>query len=213
MKKRIILSAIVCFTLSSFLCKAQEVTATEASSEKTYNNGIYINPGPFFANTFQFGYERIFNNKNNKTGLLISPRITYRENSSLLLWGIGSDLQYRVYLSGPNAAAYFSPFFTGDYIESKDYYSCYYCWPPYYDTTTYITRSFAGGVLFGLKVIIAKRFLLDIYAGGGLRISNTPSSTSYYPGIIIRRGGYNGVFGPGYSGIMLKAGVQFGINF
>lgn len=176
-------------TLCLFLPWCNLLFAQETEKEATgivYKNSIYTNIGPFFFGTFQMGYERIFNN----IGLLISPRITYKKSgsSSLSTWGVGGEFQYRIYLSGPKTAAYFSPFLTGDYLE---------------DYGRKVT-SFGGGALFGLRVAIAKRFLLDMYAGGGLRIS----APSY---------GYidtdNGLFGPGYSGIMLKAGVQFGINF
>lgn len=175
-------------------------------ADLVYNKNFYLNMGQFFANTFQVGFEKALSNTN---GLLISPRIMYRSDNDPEDYTIGGggELQFRIYLMEGDKRIHFSPYFSYDYLEDRNTQYLYTSYPSYvYDTvkTVKIISTFATGVVFGIKVMSGK-FAVDMYTGGGIRYSKINNNQSFSLG--------SAVYGPGYSGIMLKGGVQVGINF
>ena len=55
------------------------------------------------------------------------------------------------------------------------------------------------GVITGFNIVMAKRFHLNIYVGGGIRTSDGNDAET--------------IFDVDYRGIVPRAGLNFGINF
>ena len=179
---------------------------SKAISGKNY---FYFAPADLFFNTLQIGYERKLNNSNT---LAFSGGIElYRKNNYYPRLGTNFGFQYRVnllynkenvstVLKGHSTFAYFAPFLHYRYTEitdervMSDIVSL--------RTTSNIYTTF-GGFGFGARFsALENRFCLNIFAGGGLRVSRTEGSKKY-----------DGFFEPGYTGIAPKVEMQIGIAF
>ena len=212
------------------LCLALFHNSFAQEEPQPHKNSFHLSFLPLIVNTFQVGYERQIG----KNSILLSPRFIYKDNVSTSsgikygydATGVGGELQYRISLGGnsvPNkddgkalrqTDFYFAPFATTDFISTKNYsveqvldstngYMSFY-----HDeqvTTGNSINSYSGGVLFGMKLFLNSRLFVDGYGGAGFRKSYGNRSYNIY-------GGGN-LFGVGYSGILLKGGIQVGFTF
>ncbi len=227
MKFKIISLLFGSFILISNSLQAQSTTGGTSLSESK-NNTFKIGPTNLFANTILLGYERSLSPRASVQlfgGFTLNqPKNGYYEEVK----GFSGELQIRYYLKpSKNLNGFFvAPFFKYESLtftnlnltkmENNYGYNNY----PYNTGTTSpvtITKDEAnrtyynGGIIFGYQLIIANVFVIDAYAGGGMKYTEKtggyPQSGSDDFGSFIR---YNQLF---ETGIAPKIGVRIGTYF
>lgn len=198
MKK--IITAIFC--LASISAFSQNV---ENDKNEDYKSIIKFSPLQFVFNTFQLGWEMM----DGKSGsFVINGGVCYVDNESRYKEGYIGEFQYRMYVLRKETSAantlhnlYLGPYINFKHftIEQKYYYDPYYPpYGPYYDKETFNAYNF--GVLAGINNVVAKRFHIDIFIGGGLRTSDSNMND-------------NDILEEGYKGIAPRVGIELGVNF
>jgi hypothetical protein len=192
------------FCIIFFTATAQD---KKQESSTGYKSILKFSPLKFLFSTFQLGYEM----SDGKSGsFVINAGVSYQDNNSRYKEGYIGEFQYRIYplrteTSAENTMHYL---YLGPYLSFKHYviedYNYYY--DPYdpYNNGTYTQRdvfnAYNFGVLTGFNFVIAKRFHIDYFIGGGLRTSDS----NYNDGSIIEEG---------YKGIAPRVGFELGVNF
>jgi hypothetical protein len=194
------------FVLCFFALTA--VTVRSQDIPPGFRNTFYLAPLHLFVNTFQVSYERE-NSKGNS--LLTIANGHFRKDNGSTESGFGMELQYRASLYQNNTEkrrikGYFGPFLQGAHSTE---YNRYYYEPVYYYNMVYTNirhytsiTTLGGGAVFGLKISLQK-FIIDLYAGGGIKYPVINNSERYS----------NNIFDKNYAGVFPKLGVQFGIAF
>lgn len=193
---------IAFFCILCIAAKAQ----TNKESDDNYKSIIKFSPLQFMFNTFQLGYEML----DGKSGSFqINAGICYVDNNEKYKEGYIGEFQYRLYIlrtetSTANALhnLYLGPFinFKHYIIDHKYYYDPYYYNPP---DASYLHEEFNAynfGVIAGINNVVAKRFHIDFYIGGGLRTSDSDSNDS-------------DILEEGFKGIAPRFGFELGVNF
>jgi hypothetical protein len=203
-----VLLCISCFTSSG-----QSANENELVLPKTV---FKISPLHFFNSTFQFGTE-LFNTTQSRS---LNIDIGVRSNSQLYddVKGISAEIGYRKYVKPMTLRTrksrqfyqgiYYNFFVRGSYFEG---FKEDYVYDPFSGGGTYVShkltaRSIGPGFYMGLQKTIWEVVLMDIYVGGGIKISDiNPSDRGdfYYD---------DDLFDPGYEGIFPKIGIKFGIG-
>ena len=208
--------------------QAQSTTGV-TSVPVSKNNTFKIGPTNLFANTILLGYERSLSPRASVQlfgGFTLNqPKNGYYEEVK----GFSGELQIRYYLKpSKNLNGFFvAPFFKYESLtftnldltkmDNNYGYNNY----PYNNTGTTspvtITKDEAnrtyynGGIIFGYQLIISNVFVIDAYAGGGMKYTEKgggyPESGSDDFGSFIR---YNQLF---ETGIAPKIGVRIGTYF
>ncbi|MBL4654970.1 MAG: hypothetical protein JKY33_04010 [Bacteroidia bacterium] len=187
-------------------------------------NYFYFDPFQVFGGVFQIGYEKDAGNVS--FALLISGILRERSWNDAYRAGLGGEFQVRFHQynyvklkkidpekASYNHIVYFAPFFkyqnVNDRYTETDWVDCSTPanpWGNWCEITiehNNLVTSYAGGIIFGMKMILMKKMVLDFYAGGGLKISTVVGDLN----------DYNGLWSLGYSGVMPKLGFQLGANF
>lgn len=196
---RKIFIAVLC--MITFTLSAQD----KKDKGDNYKSIIKFSPLQFLFGTFQLGYEIL----DTKTGSFqFNAGVCYVDNESKYKEGYIGEFQYRLYIlrnetSDANSLhnLYLGPYinFKHFIIEHKYYYDPYYYTPDQY----YIHESFNAynfGILTGINSVIAKRFHIDFYIGGGLRTSDSNANK-------------DNIMEEGYKGIAPRFGFELGVNF
>lgn len=203
---------IVTLCLMATVAKTQ-VTAT-SNTDKKFANSIMFSVTDFFNSTFQAGYERRLCPG---SGLFIDAAVSYRNNNGQRTEGYKGEIRFKYYVYSAEKeksaqSICFAPYFQYKYTEQiPDYYIMEYdMYPPvyYYPVKSYY-NSFAGGVLFGVNFVVAKKIVIDAYLGGGIKRTygahmKDYSNYAYYN---------NSIWDAGYNGIAPKAGIDVGFRF
>ncbi|MBL4654971.1 MAG: hypothetical protein JKY33_04015 [Bacteroidia bacterium] len=212
MKKHLLLLSLF-FAFSFSNGTAQEYEQVESLNE--YKNHFYFNPFVVFAGTFQVGFEHNFNTGSIMLvagGILADNDWTYKE-------GFNSELHYKfeIYnyqkslnkIKGHpryNIVYYMAPHI--QFKKQKIICEDNWWWGGNSETHDATASTYAGGVMFGTKVIMFQKLTMDIYAGGAIKYTDTvgddPGDFNCFTG---------GIFSPFYTGVTPKMGLQFGINF
>lgn len=175
---------------------------------------IKIAPLHFFTNTFQFGTE-LFNNSHSRS---FNLDIGLKTSSSEFDDASGYSLEagYRKYVKpmtyregkgdGFHQGIYYNFYLQGGYFQGSGYYSNFFdqIAEDYDVKITY----FSPGFYLGLQRTLWEVIFLDVYIGGGFKISNIDHTSSYLDRDDLD---YN-VFEAGYEGIYPKLGVKLGIG-
>ncbi|MBL4715182.1 MAG: hypothetical protein COC01_01705 [Bacteroidetes bacterium] len=185
-------------------------------------NHFYFDPFQVFGGVFQVGYEKDADNVS--FTLFVSGILRERSWNNAYRAGLGGEIQVRFHQynfvkikkidpqkATYNHIVYFAPFFKYQNVNDKYTETEWVPDPnnPWGGGNQVIVEhnnlvtSYAGGIIFGMKMILMKKMVLDFYAGGGLKISD----------VIGDLNAYNGLWSLGYSGVMPKLGFQLGANF
>ncbi len=214
----------------SMLASACLLTLSMANAQTTNpvkSNTFKFGPTNLFANTILLGYERAITNKASiqvfGSFTLNQPKNGYYEE----IKGYSGEVQVRYYLKpSKNLNGFFvAPFFKYEDLRFKNldvnkinnnYYSNVY--DP--NTGMYInpvkvtmdeaySTYYNGGLVFGYQLIIADVFVLDLYAGGGMKYTqkNYPTAGTENFSAYMR---YNQLF---QTGIAPKIGFRIGTYF
>lgn len=202
--KKIFLLPFVCIVFLPLLGAAQENAPVVMN-----RNFFYVSPVDLFLNTLELGYERVLPSKN---CLYVAGayRLSKKDNYYDHMGG-GGELQYRVNLHYKDQGAmtgrrnfstfaYFAPYLNYRYEQITYAISGY----GLSQTTSYSAiNSGFGGVGFGFRLMSnGSRFCLNLFAGGGLRMSDVNG---------VRK--YDDFLQAGYTGIAPKVSFQLGIGF
>ena len=200
-------------------------TQSDEAIKPEYTSTLKVSPIQFGSSYFEISYEKFFSN--NKRSIHISPMIMLKQNSYEEFKGIQLELQYRLYLKQLNKEEnatwvfsdidLYSGFYANGLTYTENYNMGYYEYDPITMREEYKDGNFdkdinggEGGVFVGLQFTLAKRIVIDVLAGGGIRYSDVvdeyvPPENQYY---------YNdyGVFDLEYLGVKPKLNIQIGIT-
>ena len=167
------------------------------SSDKSNNNGL-----------------NLFGTNNNNT----STPTASKDKAS----GGFAELMVKVYfLKGKSVMSglYFAPY--GRYGQNSfeinrsitpynnNYYNNPYPTPIQYPAFKYTIESYEGGAVFGYQLIAGNAFVLDMYLGGGLKVSNNSSPLFYQKS----DRSFSILESQDYTGIRPKVGFRIGFAF
>lgn len=192
--------------LTFFLAAATAVKAQDVKLKR--NNSFYLGLTDIYFNTIQLGFEHKLANHNTvvfQPGLKLSKKEEYYNRL-----GVNGELQYRINLLYDKEAAskivrkystfpYFAPFLQYRYEELRDKATIgdAVSYQP-----SYVHSGFAG-ILFGFRLTaMENRFCMNVYGGGGLKVSDTKGAKKYDDFLEV-----------GYTGLTPKLGIQVGIVF
>ena len=196
------LKLILILSFSCLFASAQD----QAVKQDAFRNIFKISPLSFFSSTFQVSYERL---TGSDKSLNFSAALTYKDSENEAVTGYRGEFQFRYFIlqhETPRAKRklYFAPFIFDQYTDVTEHGYYYY---PYQGPGdySYKVNSFAAGVVGGVNWTFAKRFVMDIFVGGGVRTSNAKNINTYY---------YNdGLMGYAYKGIFPRVGFDLGFTF
>ena len=195
---------IIFLCLTSYSLNAQDNTKKENPG---YKNMFKFSVTNFFDNTFQISYERM---TCDNSALMISGGLSYKDNGGEPMQGYKGELQYKYFVytrekENSGGSIYFAPYFLYKYTEKENYYHTEFA--PYNYQILYYFNSFSGGILFGKNFTIAKKLVIELYVGGGIKRTfgaHLKDNVSYY--------NYD-IWDPGYNGITPKVGIDVGFKF
>lgn len=204
----------------SLSSQALDNSATETPKFNTFK----FCPTNLFANTILLGYERFITSK---TSLQLFGSFTLNKPSNNdkaynLVKGFSGEIQCRIYLKpSKNLNGFFvSPFFKYEELnfEKVDIYNNNYdpysnngmYYPPVIATMDAKSLYYHGGLIFGYQLIISNVFVLDFYAGGGMKYTESNYPTDNRNNNFVNYGRYNQIFN---TGIAPKIGFRIGTYF
>jgi hypothetical protein len=200
---------IICFCFTAMLAKSQDSTrfivADPDAPTADYRFIIKFSPVEFLFSRFQMGFEH---NTGPIGSFQINAALTYVDNQNKYKEGYMGEFQFRSYVlgrqadnHGPLNNLYVAPFANYKHFTIKDWNTIYDYWGyPTSGVTTDNFNAFGLGLIAGLNTIIANRFHLDIYVGGGIRVSDSKYNDS-------------NITQEGYKGIAPRFGLDVGVNF
>lgn len=209
MDKNVIMKNIFILPLTLLCMLLQKPATAQAAEPGAPRNYFYFGPVDLLFNTLQVGYERRLGNSNTiafSGGLELS-----RVNNYYARMGGNGSFQYRVnllynketvstLLARHSAFAYFAPFIHYRYSELRDELRAE--GGGTHLAASYIHSAF-GGFGFGTRFsALSNRFCLNVFAGGGLKVSSARGEKAY-----------DSFLQPGYTGIAPKVELQAGIAF
>lgn len=187
----------------------------EAQETFEYKNSVKLNPVEMANAELKLTYERFFSNR--KYSVSLMPSIIYFKDGDEYEQGwqfIGQLRWYALHLNEMNGTKvwFFENIgiYGGVYGLYLDYEErdMYYSYDPVTMEDTFLPNDITvtggeGGVILGVQFDITKRFCLDFFFGGGLRIANVEvnETDQYY---------YNNRTREGVKPI---GGLQFGLYF
>jgi hypothetical protein len=195
-------------TIVLILSLAMATPVKAQDLELKRNNSFYLGVTDIYFNTIQLGFERKLGNHNTlvfQPGLKLSKKEDYYNRL-----GVNGEVQYRINLLYNKEAIskiarqystfpYFAPFIQYRYEEIRDKVTVgdVVNYQP-----SYVHSGFAG-VLFGFRfTAMENRFCMNVYGGGGLKVSDTKGAKKYDDFLEV-----------GYTGLTPKLGIQVGIVF
>jgi hypothetical protein len=205
------------FALALITCSA----ASAQSDEKhpVLPKAVFkISPLHFFNSTFQFGTE-LFNDARSRSAN-IDVGIRSGSQSYDDVKGFSTEIGYRKYVkpmtlrtrkSGRqfHQGIYYNFFVSGSYFsgynDSYQYYTPSAA--PTYDNRKVTFKSFGAGFYMGLQKTLWEVVLMDIYVGGGIKMTEANRSADYNDYYYDED-----LFDPGFEGIYPKIGIKFGIG-
>jgi hypothetical protein len=209
---RITLAILALFV--SFVSSAQQIDTEDFTMPKTL---IKISPFQFFANTLELGIES-FNSSYSRS---FQATVGFRSGSGYYDEGKGAHLEfaYRNYVTPMELrnrrshdfyqGIYYS-FYTGvSYFEGEN--SSYGYYDPntgIWNTSNYSATivSLTPGFTLGLQRTFWKVIVLDVFVGGGVKLTKAEYSGSNYE--IYEDGPWD----PAYDGIYPKIGAKIGVK-
>ena len=209
-------------SLFLILFPSLSIFAQDNSQKKNWldeekKNTFKISQTSFAANTFLLGYERSVG-KFNSLQLYVSATAYKKNNGSLIdeeksIFGGSAELQFRTYLLPRERnlkGLYATPYVKYQSIKIKNVFdnTSYNGTSTFTYTTVedYYINSFSGGVIIGYQFIFSNIIVLDLYAGGGVKVSDSNKKTS-----ILDEPPF--IFFPNYTGVSPKAGIKIGVAF
>lgn len=203
MKKIFCSFLFLALILTVFRLPAQNPTSKEF---RPINNIVKISPVQLARGTFLISYERMLSQQ--KYSLVLTGGATSRP----LPWidgtekGSQQELQFRIYLVAPDNV----PVDRKNILFCKGLYLGPYASSQFrrqvsrqYGRNQVSIDTYSGGLVIGAQFALGNRLFLDLFSGGGYRVSNENVDITTFFGRI-----------PGpQSGIVAKGGFQLGIGF
>jgi len=195
----------ICVLMCCFVAIAATAQDTK---EKDYTGIVKFSPIQFLYNTFQLGYEQ---RMTRTSSFNISAGISYVDNDTKYTEGYTGEFQYRYYILRDETSADNSlhNFYVGPYLNFKYFnmerISTQYIWDGTNNLSTTLVEkdkfnAYNFGLLAGINNVVAKRFHIDLYLGGGIKTSDATIFDKNFTE-------------PGYKGIAPKFGFDLGVNF
>lgn len=219
MKLKLFCVAILATLVMSRSSHAQNETSTPKF------NAFKFGPTNLLANTILLGYERSITPK---TSLQLFGSFTLNKPSNdnadySLVKGFSGEVQYRIYLNPrKNLSGFFvSPFFKYEELNfdnvniyNNNYdpynYNGSFTGSPVSATMDAKSLYYHGGLIFGYQIIISDVFILDFYAGGGMKYTESNYPSDSRGNNFVSYGRYNQMFN---TGIAPKVGFRIGTYF
>lgn len=190
------------------LCIVALSATAQTTPEPAYKGIVKFSPIQFMYNTFQLGYEQPISKT---SSFNISGGITYVDNDNKYTEGYTGEFQYRFYVLSQETSPenslhnlYIGPYLNFKYfnMQSTTYE---YIWDGTNNVPTTVIKkekfnAYNFGLIAGINNIVAKRFHIDLYIGGGLRTSDASVFDQ-------------SMTDAGYKGIAPKFGFDLGVNF
>lgn len=177
-------------------------------------NAFKLHPQQFFAYNFMVGLERVLL-KNNS--IQVNVGVTaYNSNSNSIyedrsILGGSAELMYRAYLL-PRIKSlqglYAAPFIKFQHVQIKEgevTYISYPGTPVYTPAKDYYINSTMGGFIIGYQFLFGNVLTLDLYGGGGMKVSDSNQPNNTY--------GNDFTFYQNYTGVTPKIGGTIGVAF
>jgi len=203
--------------------------AQDDDSFKAKKNSFKISPTAFFASTFLVSYERYLSKSLSMQftgGYMSASKNSYDSNSGYYNSGTyvpansnakdkasGGlvDLSLRFFfLKGQSVMSglYAGPYgrYSTNSFEINTFTSSGISAPVTYK---YNIKSSEGGILFGWQWVVKNAFVMDMYVGGGLKVSNNSAPSSYNKD----KRSFFILESQDYTGITPKAGFRLGFVF
>ncbi|PCH94673.1 MAG: hypothetical protein COB85_05340 [Bacteroidetes bacterium] len=233
---KIIALFLVLASFFSFQTYAQEVEPVKVPPVKGLKNTIYIHPVELIASTFKLSYERAFGAKENS--VMIVAGFLLREGTDTEESGASGEIHLRLTLlkiartTKFGLKIYAAPFFKAQYIdrgyteERCTLYSTgwnYTCLESVEIGHGSYIRSYAGGLVAGVKLTFVQKIAIGIYVGGQARyVDHSPFENENYESYfgediapdILPFSLINEIENdPTRTGILPLVGFQFGFSF
>jgi hypothetical protein len=195
----------ICVIIFCFVTLA---ATAQDKKEKDFTGIVKFSPIQFLYNTFQLGFEQ---RMTNVSSFNISAGISYVDNDNKYTEGYIGEFQYRYYILREETSTenslhnlYIGPYLNFKYFNMERT-TTQYIWDGVNNVYTDLVEkdrfnAYNFGILAGINNVIAKRFHIDLYLGGGIRTSDASIFDQ-------------NVYDPGYKGIAPKFGFDLGINF
>ncbi len=183
--------------------------AQNNTKEKVYKNIITLNITNLGMSNFQLSYERFLTNN---FALHTSFGATFIDNTDKRKEGLNSELYFKYYIFDSNLATrkynlYFAPYLMYKYASVVLYNQSFLedgGVAIYYDENA-VFNSLGVGFLMGHQFTLAKKLVIDIYLGGGIRRNISTNAKDFFFNDTPFQDGYNGIIG--------KAGIEIGFKF
>lgn len=201
MKKVILLIVLISFSLYG--------NAQNSKAAGPYKHVVKFNPPQFLLSTMQLSYEYrpdIAKSFQFTFGTTYKARTGDYYSIKDYVEGYIGEFQIRLYPLAEESLDnnlynnfYVAPQLSYKYFVIKDLYSDYYT----QEVQVYSTDRFSAyslGLVTGINSVINKRFHIDIYLGGGIRLADTEKFN-------------DNIFDYGFKGIAPRIGFDLGINF
>lgn len=169
------------------------------------NNLLNISMTRLFLSNMTLSYERLFQS----SGISVSAGITLKDNRNESREGVNFELQYRLYprlnTESTFQGMYLAPYVMYRFLDRTNRNECGYysesfgCFPTISKGTYNI---YGVGVVFGMKIAIARKLVFTYELGGGLKYSEGNKQAGSYD-----------IFHPGYTGVAPKADISLGYFF
>lgn len=184
-------------------------TFSQETEKTDYKNEIGVGFFQFFVNTFYMGYEHFFNS----SSIVINGGFTLYEDYYEEAIGGSAEVQYRFYSRWANEkisflqidGLYLSPYANYKYIDLTEYEEEWVGQTYHTTKKHHIYPSLGGGVLIGIKFFIVERLTVDFNLGGGVKYTFKEEERDLDYSYSLAD--------PGYTGILPKANLVFGIRF
>lgn len=185
------------------------VDAQKKPTPGPYKYVVKFNPPLFLLSTMNLSYEY---RPDVAKSFQFSGGITYKYQTNDYystkdyVEGYSGEAQIRLYPLAEEETDknIYNNFYVAPYLQYK-YYIIKDLYKDNYNNETYVNSSdrfsaYSLGILTGINNVVNKRFHIDIYIGGGIRLANTKKFNE-------------NIFDYGFKGIAPRIGFDLGINF
>jgi hypothetical protein len=195
----------VLFLILLFFCV--RLYSQSVSGEENFRNEVRIGLFQFLGGTINFSYEHYFKPV---SSIVAEGNFTLIKDNKENVIGGKAELQYRFYvkqnfknkgicrLDGIFVGPYFA--YLNSSVTDHNYYDPLLM---VYNDKEFYYSTVSGGFIGGVKLLLLERFTFDLYAGGGVRYTDTNDKENRNSGIFER----------GYTGIIPRINFAFGIMF
>ena len=192
------------FAILSFAMMAQNKPI-----QGPFKHVVKFSPIQFLFNTMSLSYEYrpdIAKSFQFTSGVTYKSRTDNSYSADDYVEGYSGEIQVRLYPLAEEGQDknlynnfYVAPYLQYKYYIIKDLYKDYYSDDVQVNSTDRLS-TYSMGIFTGINNVVNKRFHIDFYIGGGIRLANTDKFN-------------DNLFDYGFKGIAPRIGCDLGINF